>query len=184
MISFSSGSAYVKTTLRLFGENLDPERINSILGISATTSFRKGDIFSQGKNTRKSGMWALELSGEGRSFTSDLLSYVDAIPDNLLPISNIDDVTSGKLSLWINETPDSSAFEITIDPSDIELINRLGVQLDIAYFRDIRIRNYGNYGPSLLISALRFRPKPLQRKRSSDLTRDCLAPRRTTRYWG
>lgn len=137
MISFSSSAAYARLKIRLFGEDLDPTEVNAALGISATDFYKKGDSFSQGKNIRKNGMWGLDLKREGSSPCDDLKEFADTAHCNIFPISNIVGVTSGSLSLWIDTSDPTITFELSIDPPDIELMNKLGVQFYLTTFPEI-----------------------------------------------
>ncbi|MEN9393208.1 MAG: hypothetical protein RLZZ104_1551, partial [Pseudomonadota bacterium] len=128
---------YNSLTILLFGEELAPKEVNAALGISATDSFKKGDSFSKGKHLRKNGMWSLELKREGSSPYDDLRNFADMIPDNFFPLSNIDGVSSARLSLWIDLSDPSSTIELSIDEPDIELMNKLGVQFYLTAFPEI-----------------------------------------------
>lgn len=137
MIGFSANAAYARLTIRLFGEDLDPTKVNANLGISATDSYKRGDIFSKGKNIRTYGMWCLDLKREGSSPCDDLKSFAETAHANVFPVTNIDGVTSGSLALWIDTSDPNSTFELSIDPEDIELINKLGVQFYLTTFPEI-----------------------------------------------
>jgi hypothetical protein len=137
MISFSSDAAYARLKIRLFGEDLDPTKVNATLGISATDFYKKGDSFSKGKNIRKNGMWGLDLKREGSSPCDDLKSFAETAHANVFPVSNIDGVTSGSLALWIDTSDPTNTFELSIDPEDIELMNKLGVQFYLTTFPEI-----------------------------------------------
>jgi Domain of unknown function (DUF4279) len=137
MISLSESAAYSGMYFRLFGDDLDPEEIDAILGVTATKSFKKGDVFSQGKSVRKGGMWGLELRGGSGHPSDDIKRIFEILPNHLIPISNIDGVTSGRISLWIDGGGDSTTFEIDMDLQDIELLNKLGVRFHITYFPHI-----------------------------------------------
>ena len=137
MISFSQNVTYNSLTILLFGERLDPKDISEALGISATDSFKKGDSFSLGKHLRRNGMWCLELKREGSSPSNDLKDFVSIIPDRFLPLSNLDGVSSTRLSLWVDLSDPSSTIELSLDPPDIELMNKLGVQFYLTTFPEV-----------------------------------------------
>lgn len=137
MISFSENVTYNSLTILLFGELLDPIEIDGALGISATASFKKGDSFSLGKYLRQSGMWCLELKREGSSPSNDLKNFVSMVPDKFFPLCNIDGVSSTRLSLWVDLSDPSSTIELSMDPLDIELMNKLGVQFHLTTFPEI-----------------------------------------------
>lgn len=137
MINFSKNATYSGGFLRMFGDNLDPEKVSSTIGVLATKSYKKGDVFSQGKNIRKNGMWGLALSSGSGSPSDDIKKIAEIIPKNLLPISNIDGVLSGRLSFYFDGGPGDSTFEIDMDQSDMEFIKNIGVQLSVTYFQAI-----------------------------------------------
>jgi hypothetical protein len=137
MISFSSGAVYRKMTILLFGEDLDPHAVSAALGIPATKSFKKGAPDSRGQHIRKSGMWSLDLNNGINSPSEDLRKFVDAIPRDLVSIFNVDGVTSGRLSLWIDSNDPTITLELSIDPQDIELMNKLGIQFYLTVFPEI-----------------------------------------------
>jgi hypothetical protein len=137
MISFSQNVTYNSLTILLFGERLDPIEIDGALGISATDSFKKGDNFSLGKHLRKSGMWCLELKREGSLPSDDLKYFASMVPDKFFPLCNIAGVSSTRLSLWVDLNDPTSTIELSMDPSDIELMNKLGVQFYLTTFPEI-----------------------------------------------
>jgi ribosomal protein L19 len=49
-------------SLRVFGDDLEPDEITTVLGSSPSTSYRKGDLISPGRSDaiRKYGMWILK----------------------------------------------------------------------------------------------------------------------------
>lgn len=137
MISFSKNAACTRLTLVLFGENLDPQAVSMALGMPDTKSFKKGDTFAKGRGVRKRGMWSVEVKFEGILISKSIASLLDRLPQHLLPVSRIDGVESGRLSIWFDTPNDGSVFEISIDDDDISQINRLGVQLYMTIFPDI-----------------------------------------------
>ena len=57
-------------SVRVFGDDLDPDRVTELLGTAPTTSYQKGDLVSPKRTdtVRKYGMWSLSVE--------------DAEPDN------------------------------------------------------------------------------------------------------
>lgn len=70
--------------LEIFGDELDPEVVSSLLGSAATKCYKKGDVRPRGSQYYKCGAWILDsgeiLIGESRSGEEGLKTWVDAIP--------------------------------------------------------------------------------------------------------
>ena len=68
-------------TLRIFSEHLNPDKITGCIGVSATSSFRKGDPHNLGKLRRKNHGWF--FTTEGLSDSRDSRRHLDLILDRL-----------------------------------------------------------------------------------------------------
>lgn len=50
-----------QVSLRILGDELDPEEITELLKVLPTESYKKGEVFGkEGKNIRRTGRWSLE----------------------------------------------------------------------------------------------------------------------------
>jgi hypothetical protein len=81
----------IRVTLRVVGEDLDPEAISTLLGCTPTHAEKKGVPVVQSNGTRipKRGRWSLELNSE-ECDEWDLEELVKALLDKL----------PGDLTLW------------------------------------------------------------------------------------
>src|SRR5271170_2244845 len=71
------GTLKTFASLRFKGDQLEPGRLTEILGVAATTAYRKGEVFkrSRGEEARgRTGVWV--LSSDGRVPDPDLASHL------------------------------------------------------------------------------------------------------------
>jgi hypothetical protein len=75
----------VTVTLRLFGEDLDPDRLTRELGVEPTRSYRSGDAVSARSNARRTqGMWQLKsLLPEDRPIEDHITGLLEMLPAEL-----------------------------------------------------------------------------------------------------
>jgi len=71
-VSVGGNIGRTTASLRLSGEDLEPEAVSTQLGCAPTASYRKGDpADSRGKRLRNFGSWRLESSLDGRHCLDD-----------------------------------------------------------------------------------------------------------------
>lgn len=136
--NFSAATRYIGAKLYLYGSELNPRRVEEVLGLKGDKSFQKGDKFAALKETRSSGMWSLDFHGDGRTFSEDLIEILNNIPADLRPLSNIPGVQSARISILLEynaefEGINDRSLEIEIDESDIRGISQLEAQIYITY---------------------------------------------------
>ena len=122
--------------LYLFGVELNPDIVSESVGIICDHSFKKGDFYGRGKEYRKSGMWRFTAMSDGKSLSEQFDSIYSLIPKHLRPISNIEGVEDGRISLRLNESVPIDPFEIVLDLDDIKKIDEIGVQFYLTYFKN------------------------------------------------
>ena len=130
-------SSYVEHSiaLYLYGVELDPEVVNESVGISCDHSFKKGSSYARGGKCHDRGMWRFTVTGNGKSLSEQFDVIYQLIPKYLRPISNIDGVESGRISLKLDESISIDPFEIVLDLEDIRKLNEIGVQFYLTYFK-------------------------------------------------
>ncbi len=73
-------------SLRFFGEDLDPDEVTQVLGITPTGSYRKGDVY-RGKRTditRSTGSWRYSIKKRaGVSLEEQINHLLDQLPSDL-----------------------------------------------------------------------------------------------------
>lgn len=84
------------STLRVFSFDLAPDEISSLLKIDATTAFRKGDCYSQGRLHRKSNGWfyCTKQFCKSRDTRRHLDIILNALADKFDPLKTLQEAGS------------------------------------------------------------------------------------------
>ncbi len=135
MTNFSLDVKYDGATLLLFGENINPEKLDSLCAVQSDKSYKKGDIVSQKSKItafRKNGMWSIK--GKNHSFSEDLDYFIQITKPLPKPIMRMEEIESIRISLWIDDYTEST-LEIQITPEDLKKIIMLEAELYITCFK-------------------------------------------------
>ncbi len=89
-VSIGGPVSEFRLSLRLFGDDLDPDEISGLLGSTPTDSYRKGDILpGRYRRTAKQGAWF--LTADHREGTDKGISSV---------VNELIDSLNGDLTVW------------------------------------------------------------------------------------
>jgi Domain of unknown function (DUF4279) len=123
----------ISLAFRIFGDDLEPQEVTSMLGIQPTTSYLKGGI-RKGKRRDyawKTGGWLLERDFKGVDVDSAIKTILSELPNDLSCWRRIDERFTMDLyfGLWMSTTNDG----FHLDPDTIALLadRRLTVDFDI-----------------------------------------------------
>ena len=126
-------SPYVSLVLR--GEELDPQMITEMLGITPRRSFKRGDQRGRDNKDKKwsYGFWMFESAGQIESLNLKmhiiwLLEQLEPAKPNLLEISR-NDAFDAKIScFWIMPSTNEV---LTIDPELLSRIAALNIRIEL-----------------------------------------------------
>lgn len=126
----------IRLSLRLWGEDLDPDEVTRSIGLAPTRSYRKGYTkeLSSGEKTapKKLGMWGYEKISEN-SFETDLADFVDEFKGK--DLFSVEGVQIAILDLYFNVSDENSAllttYEYRLESSAMKLITSLGADVRI-----------------------------------------------------
>lgn len=124
--------------LRLHGDSLVPEAVDNVLGVSATRSWKKGDLrLSKGGQIKcKSGLWSMEAQSDSRNINdhiADLLLKLD-VSRNIYDL--IPEVEFAEFSIFISTKSDeagSGGIEFDIEPKQWNAIGILGARVSFDF---------------------------------------------------
>jgi uncharacterized protein DUF4279 len=118
-----------RASLRLFGETLDPDEIGSVLGLEATHTHLKGELFGPGHTARRreSG-WLLQSPLSKRS---DMIEHLKWLLDTLEPKHMVIRDLAGKyrVDLFCGFGSVNGQGGFTLDATTLTRIAELGVPL-------------------------------------------------------
>jgi hypothetical protein len=69
-------------SLRIFGDDLEPEAVSRLLGCTPDSSYRNGDLISPGRseNKRKFGMWSIKATrAESEAYDSQIQQVLSRV---------------------------------------------------------------------------------------------------------
>ena len=125
--------AYSKATLRLIGDDLIPDEVSSLLGVSPTSANRKGqEIVGRTGNVRvaRTGMWRLEANKREPE------NLDEQIFELLSPLTADFEVWTGlgrrfEMSLFCGIFMDSYNDGLTLSPATLLALGQRGIKLDL-----------------------------------------------------
>jgi hypothetical protein len=82
-------------------------------------------------------MWSLELKAQADSLSEAIEQLLEDWPPNLLPVSEIEGVESGRLLIWFDTSNQGDVFEISIDSEDVRRLANFEIQLYMTVFPKI-----------------------------------------------
>lgn len=123
--------AGAKVSLRLFAEDIDPDRVTAQLGIEPTLAFRAGDrVSSRSAARRKEGTWQFESQlPEGLSIEEHIVGILKIIPNELSDWEQLTRSLRKDIFCWI--TIESQVSGLSIGVETLDKLARFGLNLEL-----------------------------------------------------
>ena len=118
-------------TLRVFGDELVPERVSALLGAPPTESYRKGDVKalrSGNEFIRKTGMWRLEVPDcEPEDLDGQVIKLLAGLTTDLAVWRDLSERCEVDLfcGLFMNESNEG----LSLSPSTLSALADRGIEL-------------------------------------------------------
>jgi hypothetical protein len=119
-------------TLRIFGDDADPDQISALLGCAPSNSYRKGDATYPPKNLkpRRYGMWRLGAADcEPESLDSQIVGLLNQVTQDLAIWKQVAALHEVDIScgLFMNESNE----ELRLSPGTLARLAERGIALDL-----------------------------------------------------
>ena len=123
-------------SIYLYGKDLDPEKINSILSLTATRSHRCGDtrpISSGRTKPAKTGLWMLRSDLKSLDINEHIEHLVSLTLLRSSQLGLLEAVEVIRLDIFVakGDAANEQTLELLFTPKSIQLIAEIGARLDI-----------------------------------------------------
>ena len=122
-------------SLRVFGDDLDPDAISRALGHEPTQSYRRGDLISPGRRPeeRKCGMWLLAVpDAEPEAFEEQIEALLSKLTDDLKVWRNLTE--HWQVDLYCGFFMDTSNQGFTLSTRTMSLVTARGIEIGFAAY--------------------------------------------------
>ena len=122
-------------SLCFYSEDLDPDKISEILGVEASTYFRKGHRRNANAKPYKKGAWILRIEGDAPSGPNE---HLEKLLNNFSLSENIWEQLrneyESRISVGIHMSGWNRGFALS--PKVLALIKNTGIELDFDIYAD------------------------------------------------
>ena len=118
-------------SLRIFGADLDPEKITLLLGCAPTRSERRGEMMGPKRNFRaRNGGWRLSLErGEGDCLSEQIARLLDA---TVAPPETWEEITREfRVDMFCGVWLDEPGQGLVVSPEAMRELGRRGIHLEL-----------------------------------------------------
>ena len=117
-------------SLRVSGDDLDPDEITMLFGMVPSTSHRKGDLVSPGRGPtiRKHGMWSLKADdAEPEAYDAQIAGLISRLPQDLSVWRSI--AEKYQVDLFCGFFMDTTNQGFTLSPKAMSSLAERGIEV-------------------------------------------------------